>query len=84
MKIGKTNANSTAGEPVSSPASFRRSRLTFAKNVPKDRIVVRPQPRFEANSAREGLTPALSPTGNFDEDASRSRARTAKNTVFGR
>ncbi len=39
MKIGKTSANSTAGEPASSPASFRPERLTPAKNLPTDLIV---------------------------------------------
>jgi hypothetical protein len=59
MKIGKTNANSTAGDPVSSPASFRPSRLILANNFPMDRILVRPRIDSEscARSHYFGLIP---------------------------
>jgi hypothetical protein len=50
MKIGKTKANSTAGDPVSSPASFRPRPTKPAKNLLMDRIVASPQPRFSGES----------------------------------
>jgi hypothetical protein len=59
MKIGKTNANSTAGEPVSSPASFRARRATPVKNLPFDPIVAGPQPRFDAESCAPMAYPGL-------------------------
>jgi len=59
MKIGKTNANSTAGEPVSSPASFRPKRLARAKNSLTDLIVARPQPRFDGESCARRPYPGL-------------------------
>jgi hypothetical protein len=52
MNMGKTRANSTAGEPTSSPASFRAERLMPAKNLPIESILATNPFLIEESCAR--------------------------------